>query len=123
MNEGLKFRLSLSLIVVLFVVLVIAHAAKTHAGVNAAWQAAGDAKTIFEAKCAKCHGKDGHAKSFRGKLVHARNFTDAQWQNEVTDERLFNSISNGKGDMPVFKKKLSEDQINALVAYVRHFKK
>ncbi|HVS21901.1 MAG TPA: cytochrome c [Pyrinomonadaceae bacterium] len=41
----------------------------------------------------------------------------------MSDERLFNSISNGKGKMPSFKKTLSEDQINALVTYVRHFKK
>ena len=82
-----------------------------------------DAKPIYDSKCASCHGKDGRAKSLHAKHVHAREFTDAAWQAEVSDERLFNSISNGKGKMPSFKSKLSEDQIDALVRYVRQFKK
>ena len=83
----------------------------------------GDAASIFNSKCAKCHGHDGRSKTMRGKFAHARDLTDASWQSEVTDERLFNSISNGKGKMPSFKSKLSEDQIDALVRYVRQFKK
>jgi cbb3-type cytochrome c oxidase subunit III len=82
-----------------------------------------DAKLVFEKHCATCHGKDGQAKTFKAKLNHARNLTDAKWQAEVTDERIFNSITNGKGKMPAWGKKLSEAQINALVGYVRNFKK
>ena len=82
-----------------------------------------DAGVLFEEHCATCHGKDGQAKTFKAKFNHARNLTDAKWQAEVSDERLFNSITNGKGKMPAWGKKLSEAQINALVAYVRTFKK
>src|SRR5262245_21955642 len=82
-----------------------------------------DAKSDFDSKCASCHGKDGRAKSLHAKHVHARDLTDAAWQADVSDERLFNSISNGKGKMPSFKKKLSESQIDALVTYVRRFKR
>ena len=82
-----------------------------------------DASVLFDKHCDSCHGKDGQAKTFKAKLNHARNLTDAKWQSEVTDERLFNSISNGKGKMPAFGKKLSEAQINGLVAYVRGLKK
>ena len=85
-------------------------------------QANAEAKALFEKECATCHGKDGRAKTFKAKLNHARNLTDATWQSEVTDERLYNSIHNGKGKMPAFGKKLSEAQINALVAYVRSLK-
>lgn len=81
-----------------------------------------DAGAIFSSECATCHGKDGKAKTFKAKLNHARNLTDATWQTEVTDERLYNSIHNGKGKMPAFGKKLSDPQINALVAYVRTLK-
>jgi cbb3-type cytochrome c oxidase subunit III len=81
-----------------------------------------DASTLFASECATCHGKDGKAKTFKAKLNHARNLTDAAWQAEVTDERLYNSIHNGKGKMPAFGKKLSDSQINALVAYVRTLK-
>jgi mono/diheme cytochrome c family protein len=82
-----------------------------------------DASVLFEKHCDTCHGKDGQAKTFKAKFNHARNLTDAKWQSEVTDERLFNSISNGKGKMPAWGKKLTEAQINSLVAYVRKLKR
>lgn len=82
-----------------------------------------DANILFDKHCDTCHGKDGQAKTFKAKFNHARNLTDTKWQAEVSDERLFNSITNGKGKMPAWGKKLSEAQINALVAYVRKLKK
>ena len=82
-----------------------------------------DASALFARNCAKCHGKDGRAKTFRGKLTGARNLTDAEWQANVSDERLFNSITNGRGKMSSFSKKLSSAQIESLVAHVRSLKK
>lgn len=122
MKSGLKFWLTLSAVVSMFAVLILVHTAKTQARINNAAEPALDARTIYLAKCAGCHGKDGRAKSMRGKFTHARDLTDGSWQNDVTDERLFNSISNGRNKMPKFKKKLSEEQINALVSYVRQLK-
>ena len=90
---------------------------------NSAIPADTDASRLYDKKCAECHGKDGRAKSFRGKLAHARDLTNAEWQQQVSDERIYNSISNGKGKMPAFAKKLSEPEINSLVAYVRGLKK
>ena len=81
------------------------------------------AEQIYAKECATCHGKDGEAKTFKSKFTHARNFTDGQWQDSVSDERLFNSITNGKGKMPAWGKKFSEAEINSLVKYVRQFKK
>ena len=82
-----------------------------------------DAAELYFRKCASCHGKDGKAKTFKAKLNSARNLTDPEWQAEVSDERIFNSITNGKGRMPSFGKKLSEPEINSLVVYVRGLKK
>lgn len=82
-----------------------------------------DASVLFDKHCDTCHGKDGQAKTFKAKFNHARNLTDAKWQAKVSDERLFNSISKGKGKMPAWGKKLSESQINGLVSYVRSLKK
>ena len=82
-----------------------------------------DAPKLYSKHCATCHGNDGRARTFKGKLKHARDLTDAEWQARVSDERIFNSINNGRGKMPDFEKKLSESQINALVGYVRHLKK
>jgi cbb3-type cytochrome c oxidase subunit III len=82
-----------------------------------------DASALFAKNCATCHGKDGQAKTFKAKLNHARNLTDSAWQSTVSDERLLNSITNGRGHMPAWGKKLTEDEINSLVTYVRKFKK
>jgi cytochrome c oxidase cbb3-type subunit 3 len=82
-----------------------------------------EANSLFAKHCATCHGKDGQAKTFKAKLNHARNLADPEWQTSVTDERLFNSITNGRGHMPAWGKKLTEAEINSLVAYVRQLKK
>lgn len=81
-----------------------------------------ETSVLYDKHCASCHGKDGQAKTFKAKFNHARNLTDAKWQEEVTDERIFNSISNGKGKMPAWGKKLSDDQINELVKFIRKMK-
>jgi mono/diheme cytochrome c family protein len=83
-----------------------------------------DAGAIFESKCATCHGKDGRAKTLKAKFNKARNLTDAAWQAEVSDERIYNSIANGRGKkMPAFAKKLSRAEIEGLVGHVRSLKK
>ena len=82
-----------------------------------------DAAALFKDKCASCHGKDGRAKTFKAKFNGARNLTDARWQEEVTDERVFNSITNGRGKMPAFGKKLTDAEVESLVAFVRGLKK
>lgn len=56
-----------------------------------------DARALFAKHCASCHGKDGRAKTFKGKLIHARNLADPDWQAGVSDERISNSINNGRG--------------------------
>lgn len=90
---------------------------------NAGTVPAVNAAQLYEKQCASCHGKDGRAKTIKGKLKHARNLADAAWQEKVSDERIFNSITNGKEKMPAYGKKLSQEQIEALVTYVRAFKK
>ena len=126
MSERQKFWSVLTLLVAVFAVLFTVQATKTEGRVNVRLPRPGpipgDAKGTFDAQCARCHGKDGRAHTMRGRLSHARDMTNASWQNEVTDERLFNSITKGKGKMPAYGKKLSEDQIDALVRYVRQLK-
>lgn len=80
-----------------------------------------DVSTLYENRCANCHGKDGRAKSIAGKLKGARNFTDPKWQSDTTDERIVNSITNGKKGMPAFGEKLSEAEIASLAVYIRSF--
>ncbi len=83
------------------------------------------ASQLYRRYCVSCHGNDGKAKTSKGKFSHARDLTDAQWQNDVSDERIFNSIMNGRnvsGNMPPFSNKLNEKEAESLVNFVRSLK-
>jgi mono/diheme cytochrome c family protein len=71
----------------------------------------------FRTKCAMCHGPDG-AGSAVGKSMNVPDLRSSVVQNKA-DRELAQIISNGQGGMPAFKSSLSEDQIHALLAYVR----
>jgi mono/diheme cytochrome c family protein len=111
-------------VLILFATLTVAVADRLvrTASVNYSPANAPDAASLFNSQCAQCHGRDGRAKTKRGRQTHTRDLTSAEWQNDVSDERIFNSISRGKGKMPAFKK-LSDTQIDSLVTYVRRFRK
>jgi mono/diheme cytochrome c family protein len=82
------------------------------------------AATLYSKHCATCHGKDGRSKTLKAKLNHARNLTEPGWQEAVSDERIFNSIANGRGSkMPAFAKKMTEAEIDSLVSLVRGMKR
>jgi mono/diheme cytochrome c family protein len=78
---------------------------------------------LYARNCVSCHGRDGSARTSKARLNHARKLSDSEWQNRTSDERIFNSIMNGKGKMPAYGKKLSEQEIDSLVNYVRGLKK
>ncbi|HKG60345.1 MAG TPA: cytochrome c [Pyrinomonadaceae bacterium] len=83
------------------------------------------ASQTYRRYCVSCHGTDGKATTSKGKFSHARNLTDAQWQADVSDERIFNSIMNGRnkrGNMPAFADKLNEKEVNLLISFVRGLK-
>lgn len=84
------------------------------------------AAQLYGKYCSSCHGKDGRAKTVKAKFNHARDLADSKWQDDASDERIFNSIMNGRnqrGNMPAFSKKLNEREAEALVTYVRGLKK
>lgn len=81
---------------------------------------AADARSeTFQTYCSVCHGDDGRGQTEEGKKKGARDFTNARWQDKVDDARLIRSITKGHEKMPSFEKKLSADEIKALVAEVR----
>jgi mono/diheme cytochrome c family protein len=83
------------------------------------------ASQMYRRYCVSCHGNDGRAKTSKGRFSHARDLTDAQWQADVSDERIFNSILNGRnvrGNMPAFSNKLNEKEADSLVNFVRGLK-
>ena len=73
----------------------------------------------FQTYCSVCHGDDGKGQTEEGKKKGARDLTNARWQDKVDDARLVKSVTKGHDKMPAFEKKLSADEIKALVAEVR----
>jgi len=93
--------------------------------VSAWFQPERPAAQVYQRYCVSCHGSDGRAQTSKGKFSHARDLSDPQWQADVSDERIFNSITNGRnvrGNMPSFANKLKENEINSLVDFVRRLK-
>jgi mono/diheme cytochrome c family protein len=70
---------------------------------------------LFLQYCAKCHGEDGKAQTPKGKQLKAQNFTDAEFQQQKSDQELIKVVTEGGMDMPSFGKKLSKEQIESLV--------
>ena len=89
---------------------------------------AGDAKTLFENTCAKCHGADGKGQTKMGQRLGCKDYTDAKIQDELKDDAAVKAIKEGLKDndgktlmRPA--EGLSDDDIKGLVAYMRTFKK
>jgi mono/diheme cytochrome c family protein len=82
---------------------------------------------LWDKNCAKCHGADGKGATKAGKMAGAKDMTDAKWQTDVTDERAFKSVKEGikEGDKVRMKpaEGVTDDDIKALIAYTRTFKK
>ena len=88
---------------------------------------AADVKENWDKNCAKCHGPDGKGDTKMGKKLDIKDFTDAKVQASLKDEDLFKAIKDGVKDGEKTRMKaaegLSDEEIKALVAYVRAFKK
>jgi len=96
--------------------------------VSALSAGAADAKAAYDKDCAKCHGKDGKGQTVMGKKQGAKDYTDPKVQDELTDEAAFKAVKEGykdKNGKEVMKpaKDMSDDEIKAVVAYMRKFKK
>jgi len=73
-----------------------------------------DAKALYGAKCAMCHGADGVAKPM---AKGSRNFNDPAFTDGVdTIEKV---ILAGKGKMPKMEGKLSAEEAKAVAEYVK----
>jgi cytochrome c6 len=88
---------------------------------------AADADANWDKSCKSCHGADGKGDTTMGKKLEIKDFTDAKVQAAFTDAQLTKSIKEGVKDADKTKMKaytdLTDDEIKALVAKVRGFKK
>ena len=94
---------------------------------------AAEAKETWDSQCSKCHGADGKGDTKIGQKLGVKDFTDAKVQADIKDEDAVKAVkegikdADGKTKMKAFvtgaDSPLSDDEVKALVAYVRGLKK
>jgi mono/diheme cytochrome c family protein len=80
-----------------------------------------DMKVFFQNSCARCHGADGSATGEDGKKLKGEDFTDQNWLNETTDEKMIKTIMQGKFfglAMPKFKDKLTQEEAQLMITEI-----
>ena len=107
-------------------VFLVAASAAGAAGVPAAAQTKGGraseaerGREVYAARCTRCHGEDGAGRTRMAEIVEPPDMSDPAWQRRRSNARMIASVTNGLGQMPAFKRKLSKGEIAAAVAYVR----
>ena len=89
---------------------------------------AAEVKENWEKLCQKCHGPDGKGQTKMGRQSGVKDYTDPKVQEELKDENAVKIIKEGivekdKKKMDPYKDKLTDEEIKALIAYIRAFKK
>jgi cytochrome c6 len=92
---------------------IIAQSSKGH-------DSAGEA--VFQEQCIGCHGPDGRAQTELGKKLGAADLTSDAIRQQP-DAELAKIVKDGKGKMPIFDKKLSDDEIHGVITYIRQLAK
>jgi mono/diheme cytochrome c family protein len=79
------------------------------------------ARAIFKKDCTVCHGDEGKGGlvTVEGEKLKVPSLREGHALKHV-DQDFVDQINNGGDGMPKFKNKLSPDEVNALVRYVRH---
>jgi cytochrome c6 len=80
--------------------------------------AQGSGADTYKTKCAMCHGATGLGDTPAGKVFKAASLKDPMVTTKSNDE-LTVIIKNGKNKMPAWKDKLTEDQIKAVLLFIR----
>lgn len=80
------------------------------------------ARANYAKDCVTCHGQEGKGglvKTTDGSKLKVPSLTEGHALKHL-DEDFVDQIENGGDGMPKFKDKLSSDEINALVRFLRH---
>lgn len=70
-------------------------------------------QTIYLDSCAQCHGPDG-----TGAIPGSRNFQDLDYVRGETPANFYAAVTEGRGEMPAFRDRLSSDERWDVVFYV-----
>jgi len=101
---------------------IVAIAALMSMAVPSRAQKGREGDAVFKELCVGCHGEDGRADTDMGKKVKAADLTSPDVQKQ-SDSELAKVVKDGKEKMPSFADKLSDDEVKAVIAYVRQLGK
>lgn len=109
-------------------VLTMMLAASLAATLSAAAAQAADlatGKKVYADKCARCHGAGGKGDGPKADTLEKKpaNYTDKNAMAKVTDADMKKVILEGKQPMPSYKGKMSDKELDDVVAYIRTFAK
>ena len=110
--------------IIVFVLLGLFLVPVVGVGSSPALAQGGGGKSMFDGKCAMCHGNDGKgngpaASSFS---PAPKDFTTPAFWQTMTRAKIKDTIENGRGSMPPIE--LSNSQMNAIIDYMEQaFKK
>ena len=81
-------------------------------------------KNLFEEKCQICHGANGKGDGPAAPALNPspKDFTKPKFWQDETDKKITDTVRKGHPPMPAFD--LKDDEIRAIIDYMRHaFKK
>ncbi len=79
-------------------------------------------ENLFKGKCVMCHGPDGAGKTVMGEKLKLPDLRSADVQKK-SDANLKALIAKGKDKMPAYETKLSKEQIDSMVVFIRDLAK
>jgi cytochrome c oxidase cbb3-type subunit 3 len=79
-----------------------------------------EGEKLYREHCAKCHGLDGAGNTVQSMGNEYADLVDDVWRKGGDDDSIASVIREGVfGQMPAYNDKLTEQQIRAVVRYVR----
>lgn len=73
-------------------------------------------RELYNSDCATCHGEDGG-----GQLLGSADFTDLRQMDQLAPRDLYLTVTQGRGSMPSWQARLSQDERWAIIDYLRTF--
>lgn len=82
-------------------------------------------KTVYADKCARCHGVSGKGDGPKAETLEKKpaDYTDKKKMGGITDAQLKQAVLDGKPPMPAYKGKISNKDLEDVLAYIRAFAK
>ena len=73
-------------------------------------------RPLYEIRCAVCHGLDGSPK---GPAALSGDLGDPDWHDEHPAGAIRDVILQGRGKMPSFQGKLTDEEVGRIIGYVQ----